>query len=73
VAEPKTWTIRHFSQANKPGPGQGSVSALLRTVADTIDTIDSIEVQDIVMHTEVTGDDEYWVSMTVYFHLPGDE
>jgi len=33
----KSWMIRHFSQANQKGPGQGDVPALLRRVADSIE------------------------------------
>ena len=62
-----SWTIRHFSQANPRGDGQGDVAALLRRVADSLDQIGAVEVMDIVMHTEVT-EDGTWPSLTVYFH-----
>jgi len=62
-----SWTIRHFSQANPSGPGQGDVAALLRRVADSLDQLGAIEVMDLVMHTEVT-EDGMWPSLTVYFH-----
>ncbi|WP_431995987.1 hypothetical protein [Streptomyces griseoflavus] len=63
----ESWTIRHFSQANPPGTGQADVPALLRRVADSIESLGPVEVQDLVMHTEVTADGP-WPSLTVYFH-----
>jgi hypothetical protein len=68
-SEPESWTIKHFSQANPAGPGQDSVAALLRRIADGIDQRPGIEVQDVVLHSEVTADGELW-SATVYFHEP---
>lgn len=41
--EPESWTIRHFSQANPVGPGQDSVPALLRRIADSIEQRPGIE------------------------------
>jgi hypothetical protein len=49
------WTIRHFSQSNGAGTGQGDVAALLRRVADTLDELGDVQVQDIAFHSEVTG------------------
>jgi hypothetical protein len=69
---PQSWTIRHFSQANRKGEGQGDVPALLRTVADTIEQLGDITVQDVVFRTEITEDGP-WHSLTVYFHAEGDE
>jgi hypothetical protein len=63
------WTVEHFSQANPAGAGQGDVPALLRRVADSIEALGEIEVQDLVLHTEVTADGG-WHSLTVYFHRP---
>jgi hypothetical protein len=61
------WTISHFSQANPSGEGQGDVPALLRRVADQIESLGDVQVQDITFETTPTaGEDE--VSMTVYFH-----
>ncbi|MET7389407.1 hypothetical protein ACFYPT_03325 [Streptomyces sp. NPDC005529] len=62
-----SWTIKHFSQANPEGAGQANVPALLRRVADTIESLGSVEVQDLVMHTEITADGDR-PSLTVYFH-----
>ena len=63
-----TWTIQHFSQSNRKGPGQGDVAALLRRIADTIEELDPVQIQDIVFHSQVDDDFEPWPSMTVYFH-----
>ena len=62
-----TWIVEHFSQANPAGPGQDDVPALLRRVADTLDQVGPMDVQDLVLHTEVT-DAGNWHSLTVYFH-----
>ena len=61
------WTINHFSQANPKGPGQGDVAALLRRVADTIESLGTVEIQDIVMRDKITADGD-WYSMTVYYY-----
>jgi hypothetical protein len=61
------WTVLHFSRSNPEGEGQGSVSALLRRVATTIDELGDIDVQDIVFHSVVT-DEEDRVEVTVYYH-----
>ena len=64
--EPLTSTIRHVSQSNPDGSGQGDVAALLRRVADTLDHLGEVQVQDITFHIEVTdGEDD--LSMTVYY------
>ncbi|HEX5594666.1 MAG TPA: hypothetical protein VFX61_01390 [Micromonosporaceae bacterium] len=65
--KPESWTVRHFSQANPAGPGQDSVPALLRRIADTIEQFGKIEVQDLVLRSEVTAEGDWW-SATVYFH-----
>lgn len=64
---PESWTVRHFSQSNAKGPGQGDVPALLRRVAETIEQLGAIAVQDITFGTEITADGQ-WHHMTVYFH-----
>jgi hypothetical protein len=67
MSERASWTVEHFSQANPAGKSQGDVPALLRRVADSIDALGEVEVQDLVMHTEVTEHGN-WPSLTVYFH-----
>src|SRR5262245_49330439 len=56
----------HFPQANPAGPGQGDIPALLRRVAETVEAIGPVEVQDLILHAEVTENGP-WYSLTVYF------
>ena len=57
----------HFSQSNPTGENQGDVAALLRRVADSIDELGDIDVQDITFHCDVTdGEDD--LTVTVYFN-----
>lgn len=67
-----SWTARHFTQANPQGPGQGDAAELLRRVAESIEGLGPVEVQDVTFHTEIT-EDGAWHSMTVYFHHGDDE
>jgi hypothetical protein len=61
------WTISHFAQSNPSGPGQGDVAALLRRVADSLDELGDVTVQDSTFHAEPTaGEDD--LTMTVYYH-----
>jgi hypothetical protein len=69
---PDPWIAYHFSQANPKGAGQADVSALLRRVADSIDALGEVDVQDLMMHTEVTADGD-WHSITVYYQRAGDD
>lgn len=59
--------VHHFAQSNPTGPGQGYVPALLRRVADSIEALGDVDVQDITFSTEVTGDEDD-LTMTVYYH-----
>jgi len=60
------WTALHFSQSNPAGAGQGDVAALLRRVADSLDGLGDVTVQDITFHSNVTdGEDD--LAMTVYY------
>jgi hypothetical protein len=60
------WTISHFSQSNPTGPGQGDVAALLRRVADSLDDLGDVTIQDITYHAEPTGGEDD-LTMTVYY------
>jgi hypothetical protein len=51
-------TISHFSQSNPNGTGQGDVAALLRRVADTLEELGDVTVQDITFSSEVTGGED---------------
>jgi hypothetical protein len=59
-------TAEHFSQANPAGPGQDDIPSLLRRVAESVEAIGPVEVQDLILHTEVTENGP-WYSLTVYF------
>jgi len=59
--------IHHFSQANPVSRGEADVPALLRRVADTIESLGVVCVQDVTFENDVTADG-LWPSMTVYFH-----
>lgn len=67
MSERTSWTVEHFSQANPAGDGQGDLPVLLRRVADSIEALGAIEVQDLVMHSEIT-ENGGWPSLTIYFH-----
>jgi hypothetical protein len=64
---PESWTINHFSIANPRGPDQANVPALLRRAADALEEFGPVEVQDLVMGTEITAEGS-WYDITVYFH-----
>lgn len=64
-------TAEHFSQANPAGPGQDDIPSLLRRVAESVEAIGPVEVQDLILHTEMT-DNGPWYSLTVYFQRLSD-
>ena len=68
---PESWTVRHFSQSNPKGDGQGNVPALLRLVADSIEELGNVTVQDVTFGDEITEDGS-WPHLTVYFHFRDD-
>ncbi|MEV0419358.1 hypothetical protein [Streptosporangium canum] len=45
--------------------------ALLRRVADTIESLGDVEIYDVIMHSETTDDGD-WPSLTVYFDYMTD-
>jgi predicted nuclease with RNAse H fold len=67
--ESEPWTVEHFSQANPKGPGQADVPALLRRVANSIEDLDHVEIQDLILHTETTAEGP-WHNLTVYYTRP---
>jgi len=74
TSEPESWTMRHFSQSNPKGIGEGDVPAQLRRVADTLDGLSPVKVMDLLLHNdELTDDGEDWYSITVYFAPRTDE
>ncbi|MCH5671015.1 hypothetical protein [Streptomyces gilvus] len=72
TSSPQHWTVHHFSQANPRGPGCDSAPALLRRLADTIEALGPVEVQHIVIESEMTEHGQ-WRSGTVYYHLPEND
>ncbi|HEU0240544.1 MAG TPA: hypothetical protein VFR11_14885 [Micromonosporaceae bacterium] len=65
------WTVEHFSQANPSGSElEDDVPASLRRVADSIEGLGRTEVQDLLLHRQITDDGRNWYSLTVYFHRP---
>jgi hypothetical protein len=66
VVEQTSWTIEYFAQTNPAGDDQDDVPALLRRVADSVEKLGSIDVIDIILHTEIT-DTVDRPSLTVYF------
>jgi hypothetical protein len=60
------YTILHFSQSNPVGEGSGDVPALLRRVADTIEALGDIQVEDITFSSAPTPAEDD-VTMTVYY------
>jgi hypothetical protein len=65
--DPATWTAQYFAQSNPAGAGQGDVAALLRRVAETIDDLGDVDVQDLTFSSAV-GDGEDDLTITVYYH-----
>ena len=65
------WTMFHFSQSNPDGEGQGDVAPLLRRVADSIDALGDVIVQDITFSSEPTAD-ERELLVTVYYDRDRD-
>ncbi|MEH0824674.1 MULTISPECIES: hypothetical protein [unclassified Micromonospora] len=58
--------VRYFAQANPVGPGQDDVPALLRRVADTIEQLGPVWIQDMTFENEINEHGD-WYSLTVYF------
>ncbi|MGE4115287.1 MAG: hypothetical protein AB7G36_14015 [Candidatus Nanopelagicales bacterium] len=67
MSEDDRWAVLHFAQANPAGEGQGSVPALLRRVADSIDELGAVQIQDVVFHGELDDDGRERPTVTVYY------
>ena len=67
----ESWTVRHFSLSNPAGPDQENVPRLLRSVAQELERLGTVEVQDITFGNEITSEGD-WPSITVYFHFASD-
>jgi hypothetical protein len=66
----KQWRSHHFSLV-RPGDLSGDVSGLLRKVADSLDELGQIEVQDIAFCVQNRGS-EIECQATVYFTFPNE-
>lgn len=63
------FTAYHFLQANpEDDPNQGSIPLLLRRVADTIEEYGDIQVNDILLRTEITDNGDLRPSLKVYYN-----
>ena len=60
-------TVLHFSQSNPTGAGQGDVASLLRRVADSLDGLGDVQVQDVAFSSAVTANEDD-LRVTVYYH-----
>jgi len=60
------WTISHFSLSNPSSAGQGDVPALLRRVAERIESLGDVQVQDITFTSAPTGAEDD-LTVTVYY------
>jgi hypothetical protein len=59
--------VSSFSLSNPRGPGQGDVAKLLRSLADNVEALGDVQVQDITFASVVTADEDD-LEFTVYFH-----
>ena len=60
-------SILNFSLSNPEGNGQGDRAKLLRSLADVIEAMDDVQVQDITFASAVTaGEDD--LTFTVYYY-----
>lgn len=61
------WKLFSFAQSNPDGTGQGNVPALLRRVADTVESLGDTDVVDITFLSLETADEDNLL-MTVYYY-----
>jgi hypothetical protein len=62
------WTISHFALSNPDGPDEASVPKLLRALADHIDTLGEITIQDITFSSHVSMLRSEDIAFTVYYY-----
>lgn len=60
-------TAFRISQGNPKGRGQGDLPTLLRTFADTIESLGSIEVLDLVLEVGEVNEFGVWPAFTLYY------
>jgi hypothetical protein len=73
TADRPGWPIRQFTQGLADGTGRDDIAALLRHVADTIEGLGDVEIQDIVFHQQLYYEDADWPHLTVYYHETDDD
>jgi len=67
MAELPAWPVSHFAQSNPEGPGQDDVPALLRRVAETIESLGPVDVRDICFHNGFDPGGDPYLHMVVYY------
>jgi hypothetical protein len=60
------WKIFHFSLSNPSGPEQGDVSRLLRRLADHLDELGDVQINDITFNSQPTADEDD-LTFTIYY------
>lgn len=73
AADRPGWPILQFTQGLGDGTGRDDIAALLRHVADTIEGLGDVVIQDIVFHQELFHEDADWPHLTVYYHEKDDQ
>jgi hypothetical protein len=61
------YTTLHFSLSNPEGEGQGDVAKLLRSLADSVESLGDVQIEDITFGSQVTGGEDD-LDFTVYYH-----
>jgi hypothetical protein len=64
----ETPTVNHFTQGNAAGKLQDDLPALLRRVADSVEALGEVEIQDVVLQSALDGDACDRPFITVYCH-----
>lgn len=56
----------NFSLSNPKGEGQGDVAKLLRSLADSVESLGDVQIEDITFGSQVTGGEDD-LHFTVYY------
>ncbi|MEU6711184.1 hypothetical protein ABZ897_06845 [Nonomuraea sp. NPDC046802] len=73
MADRVGYQTRHFSLNNPQGEGQEDVPTLLRRLAATLEEMGSIDIRDVVFHTDTDDEGDPWPFVTVYFDDESEE
>ena len=60
------YSVLHFSLSNPDGEGKGDVVKLLRSLAENVELLGDVQVQDITFGSEVSADEDD-IHFTVYY------